>query len=93
MSAYVSNNEKSVKTDVAEFLFRQRNVGYADNDGRWVLSQLPELYWSNGYLCQLRPGKFLGVFNDMSAVSKVIESAKKQPIVREVVRSIGRVSC
>lgn len=91
--AYKSNNIKSFRTDIAEFMIEQRNVGFVENDGQWLVNQLPELHWSNGFLRQCRPGKFLGVFADMDAVNVVVSAAKVLPIEDEEVRSIGRVSC
>lgn len=91
---YVSNHEQSVTTEIGEFLIRQRNVGYADNDGRWIVSQLPELYWSGiGTLRQRRPGKFLGVFDTREEADAAINAATLQPIEDKAVESMGRVSC
>lgn len=93
-SAAPSNNRHSVKTDVAEFMIEQRNAGFADNDGRWILSQLPELFWSNiGTLRRRRAGRFLGVFDDMAAINLAVAAAELMPEVDEMVESMGRVSC
>jgi hypothetical protein len=92
--AYVSNNKRSVATDAGEFLIEQRNVGYEPNDGKWLVSQLPELYWTGyGFLRQRRSGKFLGVFDTLSDANTAIENATVQPVDDEAIRSIGRVSC
>lgn len=78
---YVDNYAQSVKTDVAEFLVTQRNIGFADNDGRWIVSQLPEHYWSaTGSLRQRRPGKFLGAFDTREGAQNAIDTAEPQPI-------------
>lgn len=91
---YRGNNERSIVTTAAEFLLRQRNVGYADNDGRWLVDQLPELYWSaGGVLRRRRPGAFLGVFDTEDAALAAIEAAGEQPERDEWVESIGQVSC
>jgi hypothetical protein len=92
--SYVSNHKASITADGGTFLIEQRNVGFADNDGRWIVSQLAELYWSNiGTMRQRRPGAFLGVFDDMDAVNAAIAAAAPQPERDEMVMSMGRVSC
>ena len=81
------NNNQTVKTDVAEFSVEQRNEGFADNDGQWIVTQGIELYWSNiGVLRQRRPEKFLGVFPTTEAVVAAILAAEPQPIVDKMVR-------
>jgi hypothetical protein len=93
MTEYRSNSERTVTTPVAEFLMGQRNAGYADNDGRWVVHQLPELYWSAiGVLRRRRPGVFLGVFDNEAAALAAIEAAERQPERDESVDSIGQAS-
>lgn len=92
--AYRSNNEHTVTTGAGQFLLTQRNAGYVDNDGQWVVSQLPELYWSPiGVLRQRRPGTFLGVFATLDAANAAITAAEPQPIVDEMLMSMGTVSC
>lgn len=72
--------DTSIKTEVATFMISKRDAGYADNDGRYVVHQLPELYWSKiGVLRRRRPGTFLGVFDDMNAVHAAIAAAGKTP--------------
>ena len=91
---YVSNNKRTVETPTITFFVEQRNFGFAENDGRWLLTQLPELYWSaGGCLRQRRPGTFLGVFDDMAAVETAIANAPVQPIEDVPVTAMGRVSC
>ena len=91
---YISNNKASIEANGLKFLIEQRNVGFVNNDGRWIVSQLAELYWSNiGVMRQRRPGAFLGVFDDMDAVRAVIAAAAPQPERDEMVMSMGRVSC
>ena len=76
----MTNNCQTVTTAAGEFMIEQRNVGFADNDGRWIVSQLPELYWSNiGVLRQRRPGAFLGVFEDRAAADAAIATAAPLP--------------
>lgn len=90
---YRSNNERTVTTPAAEFLIGQRNAGYADNDGRWVVHQLPELYWSKGgVLRRRRPGAYLGAFETEAAALAAIEAAEAQPERDEWVESMGRVT-
>jgi hypothetical protein len=92
-TAAPSNNRRSIKTSVAEFMIEQRNAGFADNDGRWVVSQLPELFWSNiGTLRTRRAGRFLGVFDDMTAVDAAIAAAQPMPEIDTPVLSMGRSS-
>jgi hypothetical protein len=91
---YRSNNERTETTPAARFLMSQRHAGYADNDGRWVVSQLPELYWSAaGVLRQRRPGAFLGVFDTEAAALATIQAAEPQPERDEWVESMGSASC
>ena len=91
---YVDNHKASIEANGLKFLIEQRNIGFADNDGRWNVVQLAELYWSGiGVLRQRRPGAFLGVFDDMDAVHAAIAAAAPQPERDEMVMSMGRVSC
>jgi hypothetical protein len=89
----ISNNVQTVKTATGEFMIEQRNVGFADNDGRWIVSQLPELFWSKiGTLRRRRAGRFLGAFDDMPAVNVAIAAADQMPEIDEMVTSMGRTS-
>lgn len=91
---YISNNKRSIKTEIAEFMIEQRNVGFNNNDGRWIVSQLSENYWSDaGFLRQRRPGAFLGVFDTEADALAAIDAAEVQPITDQMVMSMGRVSC
>ena len=91
---YIDNFKKSITANGLTFLIEQRNIGFADNDGRWIVSQLAELYWSPiGVMRQRRPGAFLGVFDDMEAVNTVIANAAPMPVTDQMVMSMGRVSC
>jgi hypothetical protein len=75
------NNDETVTTDAGQFMLIQRNEGYADNDGRWVVDQLRETYWSHiGTLRQRRLGAFLGIFNTRQDADAAIASAVPQPI-------------
>jgi hypothetical protein len=81
------NNDQTVKTDAGEFYAEQRNAGFEPNDGAWVVTQLPELYWSGaGVLRQRRPEKFLGVFATPELAVAAIEGAELQPIEDRMVR-------
>lgn len=83
------NNVTMVETNAAQFLIEQRNVGFAQNDGRWIVSQLPELYWSTaGALRQSRPGAFLGVFDTRADADIAISTATQQSVEDSMV---GRV--
>jgi hypothetical protein len=95
MSTYAASNHKqTIKTDVGEFLIEQRDAGFVDNDGQWIVTQLPELYWSSiGILHQRRPATFLGVFRDRAAVDEAISRAAPQPEHDQAVKSMGRASC
>lgn len=80
MSGYVSNNEAHVKTEAGEFLYSQRNVGYWENDGRWIVNQLSELYWDGyGYLTQKREGILLGIYDTKEEAEEAIRSATQLP--------------
>jgi len=88
------NHDQTIRTEAGEFMAVQRNSGYADNDGAWVITQLPELYWSHiGTLRQRRPGAFVGVFATIEEAEAAIRSARLQPEQDENVNSMGRVSC
>ncbi|SCL32961.1 hypothetical protein GA0070616_4600 [Micromonospora nigra] len=92
--SYVSNHEDTITTDAAEFAIAQRNIGFADNDGRWIVSQLPDLYWSPiGVLRQRRPGAFLGAFDTREVAEAAISAAQPLPEQDAMVPSMGRVSC
>jgi hypothetical protein len=78
---YHSNNEETITTDAGQFMIGQRNAGYADNDGAWVVTQLKELYWSNiGTLRQRRDGQFIGVFATRTDADAAIAAATLQPV-------------
>jgi hypothetical protein len=75
------NHDHTVKTEAGEFMLIQRNAGYADNDGRWVVSQLAELYWSGGgALRQRRAGRFLGAFDTLELAMAAVAAAELQPV-------------
>jgi hypothetical protein len=75
------NNDTTIKTSAGQFMLMQRNSGYAVNDGKWVVSQLVELYWSTaGVLRQRRSGTFLGVFDTRAVAGAAITAASAQPI-------------
>lgn len=79
-TGYVSNHEGYTKTDAGEFLYNQRNVGYWENDGKWIVNQLPDLYWDKwGYLAKRREGRTLGLFDTKEAAEAAIKSAEAMP--------------
>lgn len=81
------NNDHTQTFEAGEFYFQQRNAGYADNDGKWVVSLMPEVYWSNvGVLRQRRPGKLVGVFATLGIAVDAAREAGRMPIVDEMVR-------
>lgn len=64
---YVSNNEKWIAHTGATgkpcWVLAQRNVGYADNDGRWTAQRVAGNRWSScGILESVGTSAFLGVF-------------------------------
>jgi hypothetical protein len=81
------NHTQTVETDAGKFMINQRNEGYAENDGKWTVTQLPELYWSpGGVLRQRRPEKFLGIFLTPVDVVEAIEAATLQPVQDRMIR-------
>lgn len=91
---YNPNNRETVTTDAGTFEMEQRNEGFEPNDGRWIVSQHPELFWSSyGTLRQRRPGAFLGVFETHADALCAVSDAQPQPVTDVPVMSIGRVSC
>jgi hypothetical protein len=81
------NNDQSVKTDAGEFMINQRNEGYAENDGKWTVSQHAPLYWSTaGVLRSKGDEKFLGVFLTPVDVIEAIEAAGTLPLRDHMVR-------
>lgn len=89
--SYVSNNDKWITNNIGTFHLEQRNVGFADNDGRWVVTQSPELYWSaSGVLYYKARGAFLGVFDTETLALVAVESAERQPEVNKSVDSFQR---
>lgn len=78
---YRFNNDQTVETEVGTFYVEQRNAGFEPNDGKWLVTQLPELYWTTcGTLHRRRPGKPLGVFADTAGAAEAINVAEQQPV-------------
>jgi hypothetical protein len=78
---YRFNNDQTVETEVGTFYVEQRNAGFEPNDGAWIVTQLPELYWTTyGTLRRRRPVKRLGVFADIADAVEAIEAAEPQPV-------------
>lgn len=86
MTGFGGNHRHSFTTGAAEFMLEQRNAGFDPNDGRWILNQLPELYWSRaGALYRRRAGRFVGVFEDSDAARDAAAAAGLMPVVEEMV--------
>jgi hypothetical protein len=78
---YRFNNDQTVETEVGTFYVEQRNAGFEPNDGKWIVTQLPELYWTtHGTLHRRRPGKPLGAFATTTEAAAAIEAAELQPV-------------
>jgi hypothetical protein len=70
------NKDQTVKTDAGEFYVCQRNEGFVNNDGRWLVKLLPNFEWSpGGAYIETRPGRDLGNFLTPVDVIEAIESA------------------
>jgi hypothetical protein len=81
------NHTQTVKTDAGNFMINQRNEGYAENDGKWTVSQHAPLYWSKaGVLRSKGDEKFLGVFPTAVDMIEAIEAAKPLPVRDHMVR-------
>lgn len=74
-----TNNLQSITTEVGTFQVEQRLIGFADNDGRWLVQQDADLYWRGGTLTERRPGKLLGIFSTVVEAEAAIRSAVVQP--------------
>lgn len=75
------NRDETVTTSVGQFSLIQRNSGYADNDGRWLVHQYADLYWSPiGTLRQRRAGRFLGVFDTETEAREATAAAEAVPL-------------
>lgn len=80
------NNDQTIRTDAGEFMIVQRNAGFAENDGYWVVTLLPGIYWSRGgVLRQRHAGYFLGVFRTDRAVADAITLAEPVPLADRMV--------
>lgn len=80
------NNEQRVTTGAGEFMIQQRNMGYEVNDGKWVATQLPELYRGGaGEWRQRRPEYFLGVFGTPVDMVEAIVAAPPRAVCDRVI--------
>lgn len=80
MTKYESNHIQTVSAPGGEFMFEQRNGGFVDNDGKWIVNQLPELYFSpTGCLRQRRAGRFLGVAEDLASALALAAATGPMP--------------
>lgn len=81
-TSYVSNHLHTITTPAGQFVVEQRNVGFASNDGKWVVSLLPELYWSHiGTLRKRREGRFLGAFTGRATANAAIATTGLPPAI------------
>lgn len=82
-----ANNDQTIEAAAGRFMVMQRNIGYVDNDGRWTVELLPELYWSKaGILRRRRPGSFVGVFDSTDEALVAIKETELPEIKDEMVR-------
>jgi hypothetical protein len=70
------NNLQTITTPDGEFGVEQRNGGFVDNDGKWLVTQCGELYWSFGELRRKARSVFLGVFDTISDAETAIRNAQ-----------------
>ena len=93
MDTYVSNHRQSFSAPAGTFMLEQKNAGFVENDGRWILAQLPESTWVYGQLRITRKGRVVGVF-DTEAEARIAASAidTSMPSCDEPA-IMGRVSC
>ncbi len=67
------NNDQTITYGGAEFYAEQRNAGFADNDGSWVITLHAQNVWTTGgVLCEARPGRHVGVFTTIAAADRAI---------------------
>lgn len=81
------NNLQTITTDAGEFGVEQRNGGFVDNDGKWVVTQVGELYWSFGEMRRKARGRVLGVFDTIADAETAIRDA--QPLADDD-HAVGR---
>lgn len=81
------NNLQSVTTDAGEFAIEQRNCGFVNDDGHWLVTQMGELYWSFGELRRKARSVFLGAFPTIPEAETAIRNA--QPLVADD-HAVGR---
>jgi hypothetical protein len=73
------NNLQTIDTEIGEFGVEQRNAGFADNDGKWIVTQCGELYWSFGEMRRRARGKVLGIFATIADAEIAIRDAQPLP--------------
>ena len=77
---YITNNNVTLSTEIGRFMIEQRNVGYSTNDGRWLLTLLPEhSFGTNGRMIQRRPGQFLGGYDSLTAAVGAMHAFSAPP--------------
>lgn len=77
---YITNNNATFSTEIGRFMIEQRNVGYSTNDGRWLLTLLPEhSFGANGRMVQRRPGQFLGGYDSLTLAVEAMYAFSTPP--------------
>jgi hypothetical protein len=73
------NNLQTITTSAGDFAVEQRNAGFAENDGRWIVTHLGDLYWRHGELHRRARSVFLGVFDTTADADAAIRNAQPLP--------------
>ncbi len=85
------NHDQDITTETGGFYVCQRNVGFADNDGHWLVTQAADLYWApGGYLTRRRDSRFLGDFATTAEAEAAINAAGRMPELSPHVTLSGR---
>ena len=93
MSEYLSSHRRSFTISTGTFMVERRVAGFVENDGRWILTHLPETRWTtSGELRISRQGLFVGVFDTEADAERAARFATQQPACDEPA-TMGRVSC
>lgn len=84
-STYVPKNERWIRTDAGLFWAEQRLVGFADNDGRWTVTQMSECeYRALGALVRTREARHLGIFDTDADAMLAIRDAERMPEIAKI---------
>jgi hypothetical protein len=81
-----TNNLQTVTTDAGEFGVEQRNAGFVDNDGKWIVTHCGKIYWSHGEMRRKARSVFLGVFDTIADAETAIRNAQSLTDDDHVVR-------